>query len=112
MYMKPILPAGGVLCPAMACMNSMELESMHMGSGPGVVGLSGMQVKPFVPLRTVRMLPSGFITTMVACELTFEGAAAAALLMMSASCILEAVAEAVVDVDAGVDAEVGVDSAL
>jgi hypothetical protein len=31
--------------------------SMRIGSGPGVPGLSGMQLKPFVPLRTVRMLP-------------------------------------------------------
>jgi hypothetical protein len=29
--------------------------SMHIGSGPGVVGLPGMQPKPFVPTRSVRI---------------------------------------------------------
>jgi hypothetical protein len=30
---------------------------MHIGSGPGVAGLSGMQENPFFPSRKVRILP-------------------------------------------------------
>src|SRR5690348_3823766 len=52
---------------------------MHIGSGPGVVGLSGMQVKLPVPWRTVRMVPSGPMTTMVAIAATDLGAAVIAL---------------------------------
>src|SRR5713226_8108047 len=66
MYMKPTFPAGGGWWLINACTQAMALASMHIGSGPGVDGLSGMQVKPFVPLRTVRMVPSAFIATIVA----------------------------------------------
>src|SRR5271169_3481415 len=55
---------------------------MHMGSGPGVAGLSGMQVNPFVPSRNVRIWPSAPIATIVAFALTFLGAARIALLII------------------------------
>src|SRR6202035_838802 len=58
---------------------------MHIGSGPGVAGLSGMQVKPFVPLRSVRIFPSASIATIVAFLPTAAGAALIALLISSAS---------------------------
>src|ERR1700736_1649223 len=58
---------------------------MHIGSGPGVAALSGIQVKPFVPLRSVRILPSASIATIVAFLLTAAGAALIALLINSAS---------------------------
>src|SRR5215207_965313 len=85
MYMKPTLPGAGGLCAMRAWMNSMEFLSMHMGSGPGVLGASGMQVNPLLPLRTVRMVPSELMTTMVAPWLTLAGAAAVALAMISLS---------------------------
>src|ERR1700758_5089111 len=58
---------------------------MHIGSGPGVAGLSGMHVKLLVPLRTVRILPPSSMTTIVACLPTFGGAADSALAMSLAS---------------------------
>ena len=58
---------------------------MHMGSGPGVAGLSGMQVKLFVPFRRVRIFPSAPIATMVACLPTLRGAADSALAISSES---------------------------
>src|SRR5215469_10129414 len=58
---------------------------MHIGSGPGVAGLSGMQVKLFVPLRKVRIFPSAPMATIVACFPTLAGAADSALAMSSAS---------------------------
>ena len=58
---------------------------MHIGSGPGVVGLSAMQVKPLLPLRTVRNVPSGCGATTVASADTLAGAACIALAMSSAS---------------------------
>src|SRR6187455_2437583 len=63
---------------------------MHIGSGPGVSGLSAMHVNPFVPLRTVRIFPSASIATMVASFATPAGAAVIALLMISASLIFAA----------------------
>src|SRR5438270_10433333 len=59
--------------------------SMHIGSGPGVAGLSGMQVKLLVPLRTVRILPPSSMATIVACLPTLGGAADSALAMSCAS---------------------------
>src|ERR1700676_3072976 len=85
MYMKPTLPAGGVLCEDHALAHSIALASMHIGSGPGVAGLSGMQVKPLVPLRSVRILPPGSITTIVAFLPTLAGAALIALVISLAS---------------------------
>src|SRR2546428_482417 len=58
---------------------------MHIGSGPGVVGLSGIHVNPFVPLRRVRMLPSDSIATTVAPFATLAGAAFMALAIRLAS---------------------------
>src|SRR5216684_5236982 len=63
----------------------MAFLSIHMGSGPGVAGLSGIQVNPLVPLRSVRILPSASIATMVAFLATLAGAALMALLTRSAS---------------------------
>src|SRR5207344_2389501 len=75
MYMRPTLPAGGVLCSTHAMTQSAAFLSKHMGSGPGVAGLSGMQVKPFVPLRRVRIFPWASMATMVAPFATLAGAA-------------------------------------
>src|SRR6266478_325826 len=79
MYMNPTFPAGGVLWPRYASIQSPALLSQHIGSGPGVSGLSGMQVKPLVPLRSVRMPPFGSGATIVAFSATFFGAAFSAL---------------------------------
>ena len=57
----------------------MALASMHMGSGPGVAGLSGMQVNALVPRRRVRIVPSASMETMVAEAATADGAARIAL---------------------------------
>ena len=59
--------------------------SAHIGSGPGVAGLSGMQVNAFVPLRSVRIVPSAPGTTIVAFFATLAGAARIALAISSAS---------------------------
>src|SRR5258708_2116359 len=85
MYMKPTFPAAGFFFSIQACAHSMAAGSMHIGSGPGVVGLSGMHVKAFVPLRMVRILPSASTATIVAFFPTFGGAADSALAMSSAS---------------------------
>src|SRR5437870_3414055 len=85
MYMNPTLPAGGVWWLIHACAHSIELASRHIGSGPGVTGLSGMQVKPFVPLKSVRIVPSASIVTIVAPFATLGGAAFFALAISSAS---------------------------
>src|SRR5512135_2948786 len=85
MYMNPTLPCGGSLCAIQAPAHAKALASMHIGSGPGVAGLSGMQVKPFVPLRNVRMLPEASIATIVASLETFAGAARIALAIICAS---------------------------
>src|SRR5690348_13208321 len=79
MYMKPTFPCGGSLCPIHAPAQAKALASMHIGSGPGVVGLSGMQVKPLLPLRSVRMLPAVSIAMIVASLETLAGAARMAL---------------------------------
>src|SRR5216684_1945832 len=85
MYMNPILPAGGVSWFNHAWIHPAEPASKHIGSGPGVSGLSGMQVKPFVPLRSVRMAPPASIVTIVAPFATLAGAAFIALAISSAS---------------------------
>src|SRR5215469_943545 len=85
MYMNPTLPGVGGLWPIQAPAHSIAFLSRHIGSGPGVVGLSGMQVQPLVPCRIVRILPSASIATMVAFLLIDCGAALIALLMSSAS---------------------------
>src|SRR6266568_1508748 len=85
MYMKPTLPVGGGWWLIHAFAHSIALASKHIGSGPGVAGLSGMQVKLLVPLRNVRMLPSASIVTTVAPFATLIGAAFIALAMRLAS---------------------------
>jgi hypothetical protein len=44
----------------------MPPASMHIESAPGLAGLSGMQVKRLLPLRSVRMCPLASIATIVA----------------------------------------------
>src|ERR1700716_1115874 len=85
MYMNPTFPAGGVLWPRYASIQSPAFLSQHIGSGPGVSGLSGIHVKPLVPLRSVRMPPFGSGATMVAFSETFLGAAFMALAINSSS---------------------------
>src|SRR3984893_11722714 len=85
MYMNPTLPTVGAVWPAQAWTQSMAFLSIHMGSGPGVAGLSGIQVNPFVPLRSVRILPSASMVPTVAFLATLAGAALMALLIRSAS---------------------------
>src|SRR5262245_56855733 len=79
MYISPTLPAAGGLWPIQAPPQAQALASMHIGSGPGVSGLSAMQVKPLWPSRSVRGVPSACIVTMVASEDTLAGAAFIAL---------------------------------
>src|ERR1043165_9769866 len=80
MYMRPTLPAGGALWPIQAPAHSIAFWSPHIGSGPGVAGLSGMHVQPFVPFRSVRIvLPSSDISTIVAHFAIPAGAADIAL---------------------------------
>src|SRR6188472_3820211 len=78
MYMKPTFPLGGVLCATHASTHSIAFLSMHIGSGPGVAGLSGMQVNPFEPLRS-ECMPLSSIVTIVAFFETAAGAARIAL---------------------------------
>src|SRR5580700_7145582 len=85
MYINPIFPAGGVLWFRYASTQSPAFLSQHIGSGPGVSGLSGIQVKPLDPLRSVRIPPFGSGATMVAFSATFLGAAFMALAMSSSS---------------------------
>jgi hypothetical protein len=58
---------------------------MHVGSGPGVSGLSAMQVKPFDPRRNVRIVPLARMSTTVAPRATAAGAADRALRIEAAS---------------------------
>jgi len=83
MYITPGLSDGGGLWPIQAMAQVMALASMHIGSGPGVCGLSGMQVKPLVPLRSVVMVPSALARAIVAWAATLTGAALIALRMGS-----------------------------
>src|SRR5690349_9763699 len=57
---------------------------MHIGSGPGVAGLSAMQVKPLSPRRIVRIDPSRPTATIVAPRATAAGAADMALRISAA----------------------------
>src|SRR5208282_3473592 len=84
-YINPTFPAGGVLWFRYASIQSPAFLSQHIGSGPGVSGLSGMHVKPFVPLRRVRIPPFGSGATTVAFSATFLGAAFMALAINSSS---------------------------
>jgi len=65
----------GIRSDDYACIHPSEFLSQHIGSGPGVSGLSGMQVKGLVPSRSVRIPPSAVMATMVA-ALPMAGGAA------------------------------------
>src|SRR6185295_7585227 len=71
--------------PIQAIAQPIAFSSMHIGSGPGVAGLSAMQVKPPRPRRTVRIVPSARIATIVALRETAAGAADIALAISAAS---------------------------
>jgi hypothetical protein len=62
----------------------MAFLSRHIGSFPGELELSGMQVNAFFPSRTGRILPADISTT-VAFAATSAGAADSALLIMALS---------------------------
>src|SRR6266513_2591556 len=95
MYMRPIFPAGGVWWCRYASIHAPAFLSQHIGSGPGVSGLSGMHVKPSLPLRSVRIPPFGSGATMVASSATFLGAAFMALAISSSSvgCVFRPVSD-------------------
>ena len=57
----------------------IAFASTHIGSGPGVVGLSGMQVQPLLPLRRTFELPLASMTTIDALWAIDAGAADSAL---------------------------------
>src|SRR5262245_8282215 len=63
----------------------MPALSRHIGSLPGVMGLSGMQVKGPLPSRSTFMLPLSSMSTMVASWATALGAADIALAIFSLS---------------------------
>src|SRR4051794_20344433 len=79
MYMTPGTPSVGGFLPIHAVAQAAAFLSMHIGSGPGVVGLSGMQVQPFLPWRKVFTEPSACASTMVVSFEMEAGAAAIAL---------------------------------
>src|SRR4051812_43405791 len=78
MYIRPTAPAGGSLWAIHACAHFRPLASMHIGSRPGVCGLSGMQVQPLLPWRSVFIEPSACGWMIVALADTDDGAAAIA----------------------------------
>src|SRR3954470_2805702 len=82
MYINPTLPLGGGLWPTHASIHSIAFLSAHIGSGPGVAGLSGMHVNAFAPFRSVCM-PLSSIVTIVA---PFATVAGAALIALAISC--------------------------
>src|SRR3954467_1823558 len=84
MYISPTAFAGGVRCSIQAIAQPIAFSSMHIGSGPGVAGLSAMQVKPLWPRRTVRM-PLAPIATIVAPRPIAGGAADIALAIKAES---------------------------
>src|SRR4051794_31809681 len=63
----------------MASIHLPALASKHIGSGPGVVGLSGMQVQPLLPLRMTVMVPLASAVTIEASCASDAGAADSAL---------------------------------
>src|SRR5437660_12764531 len=85
MYMKPTLFFGGSFLFSQASTHSIAFRSTHIGSGPGVLGLSAMQVNWLLPWRTTRILPSEPTSMIVAPCPIAGGAADMALLMISSS---------------------------
>src|SRR2546430_2727275 len=96
MYMNPIFPPGGVWGGRYASIHPPAFLSQHIGSGPGVSGLSGIHVKPLLPLRSVRIPPFGSGATMVAFSATFLGPAfmAPAISSSSVGAVLASLARA------------------
>src|SRR4051794_38629852 len=78
-------PADGGVLPMHALAHCMPPSSRHIGSLPGVFGLSGMQVKLFLPLRKVCICILSSMAMMVASLATAFGAADMAFLMSWAS---------------------------
>ena len=68
-----------------ACAHSMPALSRHIGSLPGVVGLSGMHVKVPLPSRSTFMPPFSSMSMIVASCATALGAADIALAIFSLS---------------------------
>src|SRR5689334_21736631 len=87
MYISAALPAGGGCFFSIASIHSMPLASVHIGSGPGVAGLSGRQVKPFVPARSSFIDPSAPMSMIAALLPTASGAALMALWILPASSV-------------------------
>src|SRR5258707_6167549 len=83
MYITPGVPSGGGLWCIQASAHLAALASMHIGSGPGVSGASGMQVQPFLPWRRVVALPPASIVTIEASWAIDAGAADSALAIRS-----------------------------
>src|SRR5205823_7516158 len=79
MYITPTMFAGGGLCATQAWTHLPAFSSKHIGSGPGVSGASGMQVHPFLPLRSVVIAPLAPTVTTVASWAIAAGAADSAL---------------------------------
>src|SRR5690242_5400100 len=87
MYISAALPAGGGCFFSMASIHAMPLASVHIGSGPGVAGLSGRQVKPLVPARSSFIEPSAPMSMIIAPLPTASGAALIALAILPASSV-------------------------
>src|SRR3984893_2033127 len=85
--MKPTLFFGGSFLFSQASTHSIAFRSAHIGSGPGVLGLSAMQVNWLLPWRTTRIFPSEPTSMIVASFPIACGAADMALLMISSSVI-------------------------
>src|SRR4030095_8454181 len=92
MYIIPTTPSGGGLWFSIAAIHLPALASKHIGSGPGVVGESGMQVQPLVPLRTSVILPLASAVTIEAFFASDAGAADSALATGSPVAVLFAAA--------------------
>src|SRR5262245_66353477 len=88
MYMKPTLFFGGSFLFSQASTHSIALRSAHIGSGPGVFGLSAMQVNWLPPWRTTRIFPSLPTSMIVAPLLIASGAADMALFIICSSVIV------------------------
>src|SRR6476660_8565995 len=88
MYINPTLFRGGAFFLIHASTHCMALRSAHIGSGPGVFGLSAIHVKLLVPFRTTRIFPSAPMSITVASLLIVGGAADVALFIISSSVIL------------------------
>src|ERR1700730_10578224 len=87
MYMKPTLLLGGSFLFSQASIHSIAFRSAHIGSGPGVLGLSAMHVNWLLPFRPIRIFPSDPTSMIVAPFPIASGAADMALLMSSSSVI-------------------------